>query len=54
MTKQAYEIYRGVLEEIRAAGAFKQERSITTPQGAREDTTTSNRPVMSSGAIPTG
>ncbi len=43
MTKQAYEIYRGVLEEIRAAGTFKQERIITTPQGARVDTTTSNR-----------
>ena len=43
MIKQAYEIYRGVLEEIRAAGTFKQERIITTPQGARVDTTTSNR-----------
>jgi glycine C-acetyltransferase len=43
MTKQAYEIYRGVLDEIRAAGTYKQERIITTPQGARVDTTTSKR-----------
>ncbi len=43
MTKQAYEIYRGVLDEIRAAGTYKQERIITTPQGARVDTTKSQR-----------
>ncbi|MEN6417853.1 MAG: glycine C-acetyltransferase [Clostridiaceae bacterium] len=43
MTKQAYEIYRSTLEEIRAAGTYKQERVITTPQGARVDTTTSQR-----------
>ncbi|HWP22530.1 MAG TPA: glycine C-acetyltransferase [Candidatus Cryosericum sp.] len=43
MTKQAYEIYRSTLEEIRAAGTYKQERIITTPQGARVDTTTSKR-----------
>ncbi|MEN6340834.1 MAG: glycine C-acetyltransferase [Clostridiaceae bacterium] len=41
MTKQAYELYRTVLEEIRAAGTYKEERIITTPQGARVDTTTS-------------
>jgi glycine C-acetyltransferase len=39
MSKEAYEIYRGVLDEIRAAGTYKQERVITTPQGARIDTT---------------
>ena len=39
MSKQAYEIYRGVLDEIRAAGTYKEERVITTPQGARIDTT---------------
>jgi glycine C-acetyltransferase len=39
MSKQAYELYRGMLDEIRAAGTYKQERVITTPQGARIDTT---------------
>ena len=39
MSKLAYEIYRGVLDEIRAAGTYKEERVITTPQGARIDTT---------------
>ena len=39
MTKQAYEIYRKQLDEIRAAGTFKDERIITTPQRARIDTT---------------
>ncbi|MEN6595079.1 MAG: glycine C-acetyltransferase [Clostridiaceae bacterium] len=43
MTKLAYELYRTTLEEIRAAGTYKQERIITTPQGARVDTTTSKR-----------
>lgn len=43
MTKQAYDIYRAALEEIRAAGTYKQERIITTPQGARVDTTASKR-----------
>jgi glycine C-acetyltransferase len=39
MTKPAYEIYKNVLGDIRAAGTFKEERVITTPQGARIDTT---------------
>lgn len=39
MTKQAYEIYRKQLDDIRAAGTFKDERIITTPQRARIDTT---------------
>ena len=39
MNKQAYEIYRGMLDEIRAAGTYKLERVITTPQGAKIDTT---------------
>jgi glycine C-acetyltransferase len=39
MSKPAYEIYRGVLDEIRAAGTYKNERVITTPQGAKIDTT---------------
>ena len=42
MSKQAYDIYRGVLDEIRTAGTYKQERVITTPQGARIDTTKTN------------
>lgn len=39
MSKPAYEIYRSVLDEIRAAGTYKNERVITTPQGAKIDTT---------------
>ena len=39
MTKNAYEIYQTTLDEIRAAGTYKNERVITTPQGARIDTT---------------
>ncbi|MEA5047967.1 MAG: glycine C-acetyltransferase [Eubacteriales bacterium] len=39
MTKPAYAIYRGLLDEIRAAGTYKDERVITTPQSARIDTT---------------
>ena len=39
MSKPAYEIYRGILDEIRAAGTYKNERVITTPQGAKIDTT---------------
>jgi len=42
MTKQAYEIYREQLDGIRAAGTFKDERIITTPQSARIDTTKTN------------
>ena len=42
MTKQAYEIYQNTLNEIRAAGTYKEERVITTPQGARIDTTKSS------------
>ena len=34
MIKQAYEIYRSALEEIRAAGTYKQERVIR-PRRAR-------------------
>ena len=39
MSKPDYEIYRNTLDELRAAGTYKQERVITTPQGARIDTT---------------
>ena len=39
MSKQAYEIYQNTLNEIRAAGTYKDERVITTPQGAKIDTT---------------
>ena len=39
MKKQAYEIYKTQLAEICAAGTFKDERIITTPQRARIDTT---------------
>ena len=39
MTKQAYEFYRAQLDDIRAAGTFKQERVLETPQSARVDTT---------------
>ena len=39
MTKPAYAIYRGLLDEIRAAGTYKEERVITTPQSGRIDTT---------------
>ncbi len=39
MTKRAYEIYREQLNGIRAAGTYKDERVITTPQRARIDTT---------------
>ena len=39
MTKQAYELYRAQLDDIRAAGTFKQERVLETPQRARVDTT---------------
>ena len=38
MSKQAYEFFRSTLDEIRAAGTYKEERVITTPQGARIDT----------------
>ena len=39
MKKPAYEIYQTTLDEIRAAGTYKNERVITTPQGAKIDTT---------------
>ncbi len=39
MNKPAYGIYRNTLNEIRDAGTYKNERVITTPQGARIDTT---------------
>ena len=39
MKKNAYEIYQNTLDEIRAAGTYKNERVITTPQGAKIDTT---------------
>ena len=39
MSKPAYDIYRATLDEIRAAGTYKEERVITTPQGAKIDTT---------------
>ena len=39
MKKNAYEIYQNTLDEIRAAGTYKSERVITTPQGAKIDTT---------------
>ena len=37
--KQAYEIFRKELDNIRDAGTFKDERIITTPQKSRIDTT---------------
>ncbi|HWQ58214.1 MAG TPA: glycine C-acetyltransferase [Clostridia bacterium] len=37
--KQAYEVFAGELEKIRAAGTYKEERVITTEQRARIDTT---------------
>lgn len=37
--KEAYGIWQRQLEEIRAAGTWKDERVITTPQRARIDTT---------------
>lgn len=43
MTKQAYEIYREQLNNIHAAGTYKDERIITTPQRARIDTTKTKR-----------
>jgi glycine C-acetyltransferase len=39
MKQATFDIYRGMLEEIHAAGTYKEERIITTPQGARIDTT---------------
>jgi glycine C-acetyltransferase len=42
MKQATYDIYRGVLDEIRAAGTYKEERVIMTPQGARIDTTNTN------------
>ena len=42
MSKLVYEIYQNTLNEIRAAGTYKEERVITTPQGARIDTTKAN------------
>jgi glycine C-acetyltransferase len=35
MFKNAASIYQATLEEIRAAGLYKEERVITTPQGAK-------------------
>jgi glycine C-acetyltransferase len=35
MFQKAASIYQATLEEIRAAGLYKEERVITTPQGAR-------------------
>ena len=37
--KQAYEIFRKELDNIRDAGTYKDERIITTPQKSRIDTT---------------
>ncbi len=37
--KKALNIYRDMLEDIKAAGTYKAERVITTPQRARIDTT---------------
>ena len=42
MSKQAYEYFQHTLDEIRSAGTYKEERVITTPQGARIDTTKSS------------
>ncbi len=39
MRKPALDIYSGLLNDIRKAGTYKDERVITTPQGARIDTT---------------
>lgn len=38
MTKAAYGLYREQLEGIRAAGTYKEERVLITPQRARVDT----------------
>ena len=43
--KSALNIFAGTLEEIKAAGTYKNERIITTPQRSRIDTTTSKRVV---------
>ncbi len=37
--KQAFEVFKSELENIRAAGTYKEERVITTEQRARIDTT---------------
>ena len=39
MFDQASEIYRAALQEIETAGLSKEERVLTTPQGARVRTT---------------
>ena len=41
--KPAYELYQKQLDDIRAAGTYKQERVLETPQGARVDTTAARR-----------
>ncbi len=41
MKQQAYDICSAALEKIRAGGTYKEERIITTPQGARIGTTKS-------------
>ena len=43
MKKAAYDIYRAQLADIRSAGTYTDERVITTPQGARIDTTAKQR-----------
>ncbi|NCB62203.1 MAG: glycine C-acetyltransferase [Clostridia bacterium] len=43
--KKALERYAGELEDIKAAGTYKEERIITTPQRARIDTTEASRVV---------
>jgi len=43
--KSALNIFAGTLEEIKAAGTYKNERIITTPQRSRIDTTVSKRVV---------
>ncbi len=43
--KSAYSTFAATLEEIKAAGTYKNERIITTPQRSRIDTTVSKRVV---------
>ena len=45
MMKSAYELFAKELDDIRAAGIYKDERIITTPQRSRIDTTQAKRVV---------
>ena len=43
--KNALEIFKKQVEDIRAAGTYKEERVITTHQRSRIDTTAAKRVV---------